>query len=230
MARWMSDSKANEILAEVQLNPEINGDDSAFVVSIIQRAARFLTSQIHLSRYPELAAGYSASGASPSEDISSESNNEFLVSIDDGQFYTIELTLGSLTSGAAIATEMQTKIRAVGVTSYKSATVTFAGGLYTITSPTFGEFSHVAVSYNTEREDIAVALKLSPEFGGTEWVGGDALPEYDDVVVALVQHWYNKVGVEGMQSFSVPGSGSFTAHDIDPMVHAFIVDNRRLVV
>jgi len=230
MAQWMSDSKANEILAEVQLNPEILADDSAFVVSIIQRAARFLISQVHLSRYPELAAGYSVSGANPSTDISSEANNELLVSIDDGQFYTIELTLGALTSGAAIAAEMQTQIRAVGVTSYKNATVTFADGLYTITSPTFGEFSHVAVSYNTESEDIALALKLSPDFGGTEWDGGTAMQEYDDIVVAIVQNWYNKVGAEGMKSFSVPGSGSYTAHDIDPMVHAFIMDNRRLEV
>ena len=229
MAQWMSDSKANAILAEVQLNPEILSDDSAFVVSIIQRAARFLTSQIHIDRYPELAAGYSQSGASASTDISSEANNEFLISIDDSQFYTIELTLGSLTSGAAIAAEMQTQIRAVGVTSYKNATVTFANGVYTITSPTFGEFSHVTVSYRTEFEDIALALKLSPDFGGTEWAGGAGSPEYDDIVVAIVQSWYNKVGVEGMKSWSTPGSGSATAHDMDPMVKAFIADKRRLV-
>ena len=229
MATAISDSKAAEILAEVQLNPEIGTDDSAFVTSIIRRAARFLVSQVHVDRYPELSQGYSKSGASASTDISALSTNEILIALDDDNLQTIELTLGSLTSGAAIATEIQTQLRAVGVTAYKFATVTFADSRYTITSPTYGEGSAVFVGYNSEYEHVAQALQLSPDFGATEFYGGAGESEYDDMVVRLVQHWYNQVGVEGMKSFSVPGSGSYTEHDIDPVVMSFISDNRRLV-
>lgn len=229
MAQWMSDAKAGEILAEVQLNPEIGGDDSAFVVSIIQRAARFIMSQTTRGRYPELSQGYSESGASASENVSAETNKELLISIDDDQFYTIDLT-GDLDTGAKIATELQVQIRAIAIASYSNATVAFSDGKYTITSPTFGEASHVTIWFNTDREDIAIALKLSTTYGGTEWAGGLAGPEYDDIVVALVQHWYNRVGVEGMKSFSIPGSGSYTEHDMDPAVHMFIMDHRRLLL
>jgi hypothetical protein len=229
MATGISDSKASEILTAVQLNPEIGTDDASFVTSVIRRAARFLVSQVHVSRYPELSQGYSVSGASASTNISALTENEILVSIDDGNLNTIELTLGSLTSGAAIATELQTQIRAVGVGSYKFVTVTFADSKYTITSPIFGEGSTVFVGYQAEREHVAQALQLSPDFGGIEFAGGDGESEYDDMTIRLVQHWYNQVGVEGMKSFNVPGSGSFTEHDIDPSVMMFINDKRRLV-
>ena len=229
MASGISDSKASEILTAVQLNPEIGTDDSAFITSVIRRAARFLVSQIHVDRYPELSQGFSESGASSSTDISGLSENEILVSIDDGLLQTIELTLAGLNTGALIATELQAQIRAVGTESYKFATVVFSGGKYTITSPTFGEGSIAFVSFQSEREHVAQALQLSPTYGGVEFSGGAGESEYDDMVIRLVHHWYNQVGVEGMKSFSVPGSGSFTEHEIDPTVMMFITDNRRLV-
>ena len=117
MASGISDSKASEILTAVQLNPEIGTDDSAFVTSVIRRAARFLVSQIHVDRYPELSQGFSESGASSSTDISGLSENEILVSIDDGLLQTIELTLAGLNTGALIATELQAQKRAVGTES-----------------------------------------------------------------------------------------------------------------
>lgn len=231
MALWISTAKASEILADVQLNPEIGASDSAFVTSVIQRAARFLVSQIHIDRYPEHSKGYSQSADGGSIDISSLSTNELLVSLDGDDYQTIELTLGGLTSGAAIATEIQAQIRAVDTGSYKYATCAFdaTNTRYTIESPTYGEGSMVLVSFSTDYEDVAQALGFSPAFGGTEYTGGEGDPEYDDIVIALVTHWYNRVGVEGMKSFSIPGAGSYTEHDIDPSVLAFIKDNRRLV-
>lgn len=229
MATGISDSKAASILTAVQLNPEIGTDDSAFVTDVIRRAARYLVSQIHADRYPELSQGYSKSGDSASTDISGLADNEILIGLDGDNLQTIELTLGSLTSGAAIATELQTQLQAVGVGAYKFATVTFSGGVYTITSPTYGEGSAVFVGYHAEGEYVAQALQLSPDFGGTEFTGGAGESEYDDMVIRLVQHWYNQVGVEGMKSHNVPGSGSFTEHDIDPVVMSFISDNRRLI-
>jgi len=55
------------------------------------------------------------------------------------------------------------------------------------------------------------------------------LPEFDDMVVRLVQHQYNQVGVEGMKSHNIPNSGSYTEHDIDPVVMKFITENRRFL-
>lgn len=231
MSKWISDSKVAEILSEVQLNPEIGSDDATFIESVIQRAARFLLSQIHIERYPENSQGYSLSGAGASTNISGLSTDTLLLSIDDDSYNEIQLTLASCTSGAATAAEIQTQIRDVGVTSYKFATCTFDSltGKYQITSPTFGEASVVSVSYQAEYEHVCQALKLGPEFGGIEYAGGSHSPEFDAMVIHIVQHWYNKVGVEGMRSFSIPGSGSYTDSDIDPSVMAFIADHRRLV-
>jgi hypothetical protein len=226
---FMSSSKASELLTAIQLNPEILTNDSAFLTDTIQRAARWLVQEIGIDRYPDLSQGDSVSGASPSEDISSESDNELMVSIDNESFNTVELTLGSLTSGAAIATALQVAIRAVSnEAAWRFVTVVFTD-VYTITSPTFGEVSAVNVSASSGHEDLAVALKLSPEYGGTEFAGSTAIQEYDDMVMRLVNHWYNQVGVEGMKSHSVSGGGSYSEHDIDPHVMKFIANNRRVI-
>lgn len=230
---WMSSAKADDLLTAAQLNPEILTDDAAFVTDTIQRAARWLCDAIGVDRYPDMSQGESVSGASPSEDISALSTNELLVSIDDDDYYTISLTLGSLTSGAAIAAEIQTQIRAVGVESYKFATCVYTdhgvNSCYAITSPTYGESSNANVSYDAEREHVAQALKLSTFFGGEENMGSDKLLEFDDMVIRLVNHWYNTVGAEGMASFSVPGSGAFTSYEVEPHVKSFIMNNRRVI-
>lgn len=226
---FMSTAKASELLTAVQLNPEILTDDASFVTDIIQRAARWLVREVGIDRFPDLSQGDSVSAASPSEDISSEADNELLVSVDGEPFSTIELTLGSLTSGSAIATELQTQIRAVSTEGpWRFVTVAF-GTVYTITSPTFGEHSAVNISFSSGHEDIAVALKLSPEYGGTEFSGSTALQEYDDMVIRLVNHWYNQVGVEGMKEHGRRGDGEYTDHDIDPHVMRFISNNRRVI-
>lgn len=226
---WMSSTKASELLTAVQLNPEIGSDDASFVTDTIQRAARWITAEIGLDRYPHLSQGYAISGASASEDISGENTNALLVSVDGDEFNEIVLTLGSLTTGSAIASALQTAIRAIGVEAYKFVTVTFGSGQYTITSPTYGESSAVNISYDDEYEDLCVALKLGPAFGGSEYTGSDRMDSIDDMVIALVTFWYNMVGVEGMKSFSIPGVGSYSANDIPPQVARFITSHRRLV-
>jgi hypothetical protein len=225
----LSSAKVAAILAKVQLNPEILTDNQSFIESRIDAAAEFLVNAVGLRRYPELVQGYSQSATSPSEDITGLATSEILISVDGGLWYTIELDVTGLNSGAAIASALQTEIRAIDEGSYKFTTVSFASGVYTITSPTYGEDSSVYVEQVTDYEDLAQALGLSPIYGGIEIEGGEYLPLWDDMVVRLVQHWFNQVGVEGMKSHSVPGSGSYTEHDIDPIVHRFIVDNRRLV-
>lgn len=232
MSAWISTTKAAALLTSVQLNPEILTEDAAYVTELVDREARWLTAEIGHTRYPELSKGYSLSGVSASEDISAETTNRIEVSIDTAPFFEIALTLAGLTSGAAIATELQTKIRAIGTGGFKFVTVTFNAGdaSYEITSGTFGWSSRVCVRAKVDSEEIAVALKLSPEWGGTEYVGANALDRIDAMVVAQVAHWYNTTGVEGMRSFSTPGEGSFTADDMPPQVARFIHTHRRLVI
>jgi hypothetical protein len=225
----LSTAKVAAILAKVQLNPEILTDHQAFVESRIDAAAEFLVDAVGLRRYPELVQGYSQSAASPSEDITGLATSELLISVDGELWHTLEVPLAGLNSGASIASALQTEIRDIDKGAYKFTTVTFASGVYTITSPTYGEESSVYVEQPIDYEELAQALGLSPIYGGIEIEGGEYLPLWDDMVVRLVQHWFNQIGVEGMKSQSVPGSGSYTEHDIDPIVHRFIVDNRRLV-
>lgn len=225
----LTSAKSAAILAEVQLNPEIGTDDASFVTSVIDRSARWLINQVGLPRYPELAQGYSQSGSSPSTDISAIATNEFLISVDSENWHTVELTLAGLTSGAAIATEIQTQIQAIDDGPYKFVTCTYTNSLYTITSPTYGESSSVYLEATNDYEHVLLNLKLSPLYGGDEVEGGQALPEFDDMVVRLVQHQYNQVGVEGMKSHNIPNSGSYTEHDVDPVVIHFITENRRFL-
>lgn len=231
MSSWLSTTKAAALLSTVQLNPEIGTDDSEFVTDVVSRAARWLAKQLGFDRYPESAQGYSLSGTGASTDISSESTNTLLVSVDnDSSFQEITLTLGSLTSGSAIATELQTQIQAVDQGAYKFVTVTYDSDddTYEITSPTYGEDSAINVSYDDDYEHVVNALKLGPVWGGWEYPGADPMPEFDDMVVAIVQHWYNEVGVEGMRSFSIPGDGSYTKNDIPPQVQKYIHSQRRM--
>lgn len=229
---WMSSAKASELLTAVQLNPEIGSDDASFVTDVIQRAARFITQAVGLERYPHNAQGYSISGSSASTDISNENTNALLVSVDGDDFWEILLALGSLTTGSAIASALQTAIRNIGVEAYKFVTVTHdsGAGTYTITSPTYGESSAVNISYDDEYEDLCVALKLGPVYGGTEYPGATGGDTFDLTVIRLVTFWYNQVGVEGMRSYSIPGEGSYTSDDIPPDVKMFIMNNRRFPV
>ncbi len=227
---WMSTAKATALLASVQLNPEIGTDDATFITPLIDRAARWLTEEIGCVRYPEISKGYSLSATSASEDISSETTNRLLVAVDGAAFHEITLTLATLTSGSAIATALQTAIRAIGTGGFKFATVTFtsADGTYEIASGIYGATSRVQVAAKIDSEEIAIALKLSPEQGGTEYVGSGAMNGIDNMVLVLVAHWYNMVGIEGMKSFSTPGEGSYSVADMPPEVQRFIHSHRKL--
>mgnify|MGYP003670624854 CR=1 FL=1 len=225
----LSASKIAEILAKVQLNPEILTDNQAFIEQRIDSAGQWLANAVGLRRYPELVQAYSKSKTGASTDITGLSTNELQISIDGDSWYTLEVTLAGANTGALIAAELQTQIRAIDSGSYKFATVVFADTVYTITSPTYGEGSIVTVYGEPDQEELAQDLGLSPNYGGTEVDGGEFLPLYDDMTVRLMQHWFNQIGVEGMKSHSLQGSGSYTEHEIDPVVARFIVDNRRII-
>ena len=118
------------------------------------------------------AAGTSVSGATPSTDIHGETDSKFNISVDGDEAEEVTLTLDSLTTGAAIATEMQTEIRALGG---NKALVTVAydvgsSGKYHITSPTLGTDSAVVITPATSGS-ITEELKIGEADGGTETAG-----------------------------------------------------------
>lgn len=125
------------------------------------------------------AAGRHESGLNPSVDISGGSDNKFKIQVDDdvGGAQTVTLTLAGLSSGAAIATEMQTKIRALGDV-YAAVTVTYdhapAVDHYTITSTRQGTGSKVRIT-PADDHNVTEELKLGTADGGTNIDGtGDA--------------------------------------------------------
>jgi hypothetical protein len=113
-------------------------------------------------------AATSVSGASPATDIHAETDNKFLISVDGDDAEEVTLTLDGLTTGGAIATEMQTKIQALGGTK-ASVTVAFTT-VYTITSASKGTNSSVVVT-DAPSGNIAEELKLGEANGGTETAG-----------------------------------------------------------
>jgi len=119
------------------------------------------------------AAGTSVSGENAPEDIHTETDTKFMISIDGDTAEEITIDLAACTSGANTAAEMQTKIRALGGAK-ANVTVAFAATKYTITSGTAGTDSAVVVA-NAPAGNIAEELKIGAANGGTETAGtGDA--------------------------------------------------------
>ncbi len=108
-----------------------------------------------------------------STDISAEVDTKFLISVDGDEAEEVTLALAGLTSGALIATELQTKIQALGGNK-AAVTVAFGDGNYTVTSGTAGSASAVVIT-DAPAGNIAEELKLGVANGGTETAGtGDA--------------------------------------------------------
>lgn len=119
------------------------------------------------------AAGSSVSGASPATDITGETDNAFMISVDGDEAELVELTIGvGLDGGAAIATEMQSKIQALGG---NKATVTVDynvsnAGKYTVKSPTLGTSSAVVIT-PASSGSLTEELKIGTADGGVETAG-----------------------------------------------------------
>jgi hypothetical protein len=121
--------------------------------------------------------GYSLSGASPSTDISGESDNKFKISVDGDTAEEVTLTVAGLNTGALIAAAMQTGIRALG--GKKAAvTVTYdegSNGKYKITSADGGTGSAVVITA-AENGSITEELEIGTAAGGTQTAGtGDCV-------------------------------------------------------
>lgn len=125
--------------------------------------------------------GFSTSAQNPSTDLSAIPAPSLRVKLGEG-VGILEITFSnipSLTTGSAVAFELQEQIRASSPELIAVlATVTFSNGLYTIKSGTFGTDSTVEVLPATTGDDVASFLLLGQQFGGTE--GFEPNPRYSN--------------------------------------------------
>lgn len=129
-------------------------------------------------------AGYETSGTGPVTDIHAYTTPTFCIAIDgdayENHYHPVALTPAGLTTGALIASAMQTAIRAINTNcvGYAQATVTYTGGYYIITSGQTsaggGPCSRVRV-VSSPTTDVAAALKIGVANGAanTDGTAGD---------------------------------------------------------
>ncbi|HEU0177926.1 MAG TPA: phage tail sheath subtilisin-like domain-containing protein [Blastocatellia bacterium] len=124
-------------------------------------------------------AGSSVSDASPGTSLPAENRN-LTINIDGDGAQTITLD-GTLTTGAEIAAEIQTKVRALAPSrastapaAYSNFKADFSANLYILTSGSTGKRSSVEVS-NAALNNAAAFLKLGRTNDGIETTGAAVL-------------------------------------------------------
>jgi len=118
-------------------------------------------------------AGVSTGDTGCSEDMTSETDTKLAISVDGDASEEATFAWGGCNSGAAIATQMQTVIRALGGKK-ALVTVVFSSDHYIVTSADFGTASAVLI---TESATLSCTeeLCLGDNFGASEAAGtGDA--------------------------------------------------------
>ena len=188
------------ILTRVQSNPNISTDNATYVNELIERAKEFIVRECNLPRFPDLCQGYSKSNTSAGTDLSALDTEDLEVSVNGSGYYTISLTLANCTTGALTAAELQTQIRAEDVAGFEEVTVAYDSddGTYTITSGRYGEDSAINVTFLEDYEDVCRSMKLSPEYGGTEYPGMADSDAAEDLAVMVTEAMYNRLSIEGM--------------------------------
>lgn len=118
--------------------------------------------------------GSSISGATPSTDISAGTDTNFKVNVADKGVVSVTLTLTGLTSGPAIATELELKINAaLAAAGYDERVwAQFDGGLYKVYSQFTGVGSTVVIT-DGDTLNVADDLKLGLANTGVEADGTD---------------------------------------------------------
>ncbi len=228
MSAVITTTKRSALLVLLQANPDILTADSSYVGQLLDRAIEWMVSRLKFTRYPELAQGYSQSGASPSTDISGINTNELEISVNGSLRVIITPTLSSMATGADIATELQRVIRADSSDGFDEVTVAFADSLYTITSGRNGAGSSIILGFTETNKAVAQNLKFTPEFGGVEFPGMEAQVEVDGLVVGLTEHYYRMIGIEGAAAASVPGGVNVSNIGIPKWILSGMNAKRRL--
>ena len=223
----MSTTKQTALYAQLADNPEIDTANITFIKRLVTRAGDWIVSTCHLPRYPELAQGYSKSMVTPTEDLTGLATNVVEVSVNESAAQEITIDLANCDTGAHTAAELQSCIQAIDENYYDEVTVTFADSYYTITSGRYGEWSAINVTFGEDYKDVAQYMQLSPDYGGTEVYGSADDDEIDALCVMLVETLYSKIGVEGIQSGTVPDGLAFSEAALDPRVRMLLQSKRR---
>jgi len=131
-----------------------------------------------------------ANGATDTPGVSAMTGPNFNIQVDgDATAHNIALSTASAT-GAAIAADMETQIRALGG-AYANVTVDYTGGKYVITSGTTGARSQITITSGTvdaTHDDAAVALGLTVASGAVATNGTAQFPaETDDVKITQTE-------------------------------------------
>ncbi|MCX8207689.1 MAG: hypothetical protein N3G75_07655 [Methanothrix sp.] len=108
-------------------------------------------------------AGYHTGGSGASTDMTEEVDNKFRISVDGDAAETVTCDWTGCDTGAEIAAEMQSKIRALGGKK-SGVTVSFVTDHYVITSPTLGTSSKIRIT-NAADHDCCDELKIGPDYG-----------------------------------------------------------------
>ncbi len=118
-------------------------------------------------------AGTSTGATGCSEDMTASPDTKLKIAVDGGAAQTVTFNWAGCNSGALIAAQMQTAIRALGG-DYSAVTVAFDTDHYLITSGNKGTASAVVIT-RADDHNCTEELKLGAADGGTETVGtGDA--------------------------------------------------------
>jgi len=223
------------VVNRLRSNPEIGTDNIDFIHALINRAVAFIEMYCNIPQFPVDAHGYSKSGASPSTDISGLAENYLEVSINGSGYQRIELDLTGCTTGSAIASHLQTQIRAEDdIAGFDEVTVSYSedsgfDSYYLIQSGRYGEASAVNISFTEDEKHVAQALKLGWAWGGEEKCGSSYDRQLNEALVALVESLYNRAGIEGMNSVSMLGGLNVSLAEVDPVVKRMLLSRRRLV-
>lgn len=123
-------------------------------------------------------AGHHLSGEDPATNLQTEVDNAFLIAVDGDvdteTFHLVELVNTSLDSGAAIATEMQDKIRALtGIYAAVEVAYQTTPNHYKITSGTKGTGSKVEIRH-APTNDVCDELKIGTDGASTDGTGNVA--------------------------------------------------------
>lgn len=219
------------ILSRVQSNPEIGNSNSPYVTDLVNRAKNFICSYCNLPLFPEQAKGFTRSATDAATDLSMLDSNTLLVSVNGSPFVQVSLSLDDCDSGESTAAELQDVINEVSSTfGFDEVTVSFDEdtGQYTLTSGRYGTDSSVRVTFDENTKAVCRALSLSPLYGAVEKPGAFDNEALIDAAVMLVEMKYRQLGLEGLQSGSIPGGVSFSAHDLDPTIQAILHAHRRI--
>ena len=225
------------VLSRVQLNPELSSADAAFLGDLVMRAKDFVASYCNLPAFPELSRGYSKSNTGASTNISELDSFVFTLSVNGSDYHTVDLDeyiedVAVLVTGDLIASNLQNAINDCVTDDYwgfDEVTVAYSGTQYTIMSGRYGEHSEILISFSEAQKHLCKALKFSPAYGGTHVPGMAYDEDIESIGVALVECWYNKLGLEGFDTATMPHGFSFSAKGLPEHLLVALRARRRLI-